>query len=255
MRYPDEERMPEGPYRATPPEPEATTKLARLATEGQHRILEASERAAAARQELEVRQRKVAERHLRVALGGHYGAPVRTVAHVLIAVGALMVVAFVWDVPRLLRIVPGVIVLLGGLLVRWLAPPVATRARVDAERRWARSLPFTMEGYFEVLAGEPRRDFRLAVSVTWSDPGRSPSEDVLRGVLGRLDTGADIVSDDRAAVTLRSRAISCVTGFRVNDEHVYRNTRIVAYVHDLVDEVLLPLHEKHAILRVSLARS
>src|SRR5580704_4824074 len=99
--------MPDGPYREGPPEPEGAVDLARLAAEGQHRTLDASARAAAAQQRQSEKQRAAAERHVRVALGGHYGSPVRVVSGALIVAGAMAsTAAFFADTDALLLGVP-----------------------------------------------------------------------------------------------------------------------------------------------------
>jgi hypothetical protein len=48
--------------------------------------------------------------------------------------------------------------------------------------------------------------------------------------------------------------ISGDTWIQSNGGPVKRNTRIVPYVHDLVDKVLLPLYRDCPIARISIAR-
>jgi len=240
--------MPDAPYRADPPQPEATKELARLAAEGQSRILQAS----AAPAKIEEKKRRAGERHVRVALGGHHGAPVRTASYVLIGVAALASVgALLWGAGMLWLGLP---LLIGALAVRWYAPPKATLAQVARERAWVASLPFALEGYFDVLAGEPQLSCHLSVTLAWNEARLAPSEDVVRAVFGVLDTGTRVESRDGAAV-IRSSLLSGRTWIQLEDGPLSRNTKIVAYVHSLVDKVLLPLHRSCAIARVSLTRA
>jgi hypothetical protein len=241
--------VPDEPYRPSPPGLGEDTDLARLAAEGQRRILEAKAGRAGAGRDAGARTR---DRNLRVALGGYYGAPIRTTSYVLIAAGiGLLTGGFFWHAESVVVLWP---VLLGGVLLRVLATPLATPARVAAERAWQTSLPFTLEGYFETLADEPALSMRLAIELQWNSDGRSAGEEAIQGLLGLVDTDAEVHVHERATVRIQSGVISGDTWIQSNGGPVKRNTRIVPYVHDLVDKVLLPLYRDCPIARISIAR-
>jgi len=249
--------MGQAPYRPEPSASEADAELARLAAEGQHRILEAHASGD------DTRDR---ERRIRVALGAHYGTPLRKWCVAAAGIGLLATVLVAMVTPHLVGLAISVCVV-GPLVlcfVSLVVEPAATRARVAAERAWATSLPFPVDGYFEVLGAEARLISHLEMTISWTDPRLPPSVDVLRGVFGRIDTEAQVEAHQEAIV-IRSGSISGYTGItrsatrsRQTGEWtsgaVYRNTRFVAYVHRLVDEVLLPLHRSQSIARVSLTR-
>jgi hypothetical protein len=244
--------MPDEPYRPSPQVSEASTELARLAAEGQRRILDASASQAAVERRVDEKKR---ERRLRTALGGHYGSPVRIASLALIAVGVLMWVGGLACAGDTFLVFPlGLLIIIGGFLVRVFAPPIATRRRVASEGTWASSLPFTMEGYFEALASPPSSECRLMIRLAWGDAAPAREAGAVQGVFGVIDTGAQVESEQDGTLSIRTGSISGRTGIRVNQMDVYRNTRLVAYVHDLVDKVLLPLHRSHALARVSLTR-
>jgi hypothetical protein len=234
------------PYR---PRPAESSELARLAVEGQQRIREAQGRASS---QLDARPSR-RDWNVRVALGGYYGAPVWTASYVLGTTGLVALVVALVTSPTaaaVLFLVPA-----AALLIRLFAPPAANRARVAAERAWATSLPFALDGYFETLADPPAFRASLVIDVTWSGDGRGPGRDVLRQILGVVDTGASVEVCEGSTARARSGWIWCGTRVRLNRAAITRNTRIVAYVHDLVDRVLVPLHRDCPIARVSFARA
>lgn len=140
--------MPEGPYRPGPAVPDA--ELARLAAEGQRRILDAQANRAAEVQATDERKR---ERNLRIALGGRYGSPLgKALASVTVASALVTLGNLVWDFDRYSL---GELFLVATILIRVFVAPRATRARVESERRWGTSLPFVLDGYFDVLGGPP----------------------------------------------------------------------------------------------------
>lgn len=236
--------MSGGAYRPEPPSSPADEELERVAAEGQRRILEAQ---AAGRRQGDEKDR---ERHVRVALGGHYYGPfVRASAITLVVVGATAVAAAAFvDVDA---VGWGASALFGGLLLL-LWTPRATRARVEAEKAWVGSLPFAMAGYFDVLGAEPALGMNLVVSIVWRE-GLSAPSGTLQGVLGVLDADARVLACDAAGARVRSGSISGWTGLRTRG-FVHRNTRLVGYVHRLVEEVLLPLDRAGRLGRVSLGR-
>ena len=123
--------MPDEPYRPAPPSPPTGGELERLAAAGQRRILEAS----AAR---DATATVAAEKNVRIALGGHYGAPVRRTAYAMIAAGLALAVADTWWAAGLFF--PGLATAAVGALVRVFAEPRAFRPR-----RWETIKPSVYE--------------------------------------------------------------------------------------------------------------
>jgi len=244
--------MTDEPYRPAAPDQAASPELERLVREGQQRLSQQSAQRQLALAGAGASARTAAERNIRVALGGYYGgSPVRVVAVGLIVVGGLAACgAFAWA-GALVLAVPSVTL---GIVLRIFAPPVGTRSRVAAEQAWLASVPFVLEGYFELLGQEPQGGCHLRVAVTWGDAAAAPGDDTTRAALAVVDTAAVVKSRTGATVVVRSGSISGRTNLVVGDQYVHRNTGIVRYVHDLVDRVLLPLHRSSPIARVSLTR-
>lgn len=237
--------MTDGGYRSGPPTPDE--ELARRAAEGQRRILEAR----AIQNARPAVSEKDRERNIRIALGAHDSGPLlRIVAVALIVTGALSLAAVAFF--DLEVVAWGVLGLFAGPLLQVWAPR-ATRARVRAEEAWVQSLPFAMTGYFEVLGDRPALGMTLVVSIAWRDAS-APDEGTLQGLLGTLDTAARVVSRDATTACVRSGGISGRTGIKSPGVVTQRNTRLVGYVHRLVDEVLLPLDRSSRLERVSLSR-
>jgi hypothetical protein len=252
--------MPDGPYRPPPSTSEADADLARRAAEGARRQREADA-------SLAVAQTAGAEKNLRVAVGGHFGSPWRTVPVVVGVLLAAVDVLFLLTLPlsgtdpNFTTNFPLTLFTFMGaafaLFVALFASPTATRARVAAEKAWAASLPFALEGYFDVLAAEPVAWCSLEITLAWADAGGAPSLETVQGILATIDTAARVAPcGGGTEVGIRSDLISGATGISTggkrNPRYVYRNHRFVAYTHRLVDEVLLPLHRSHAIARVSM---
>lgn len=232
-------------------------ELARLAREGEARLR-------AAQQGQHASAGEAAERNLRTALGPVRGAPVRRA--LLAALGvclAAIVVGVALAVTGGEREVFGVAIPIFanvsafacfGLFSAYMfVPPMASRAGVEAERAWAASLPFPMDWYFELLASEPRALSRIRVELWWAGQGVDPQ--TLQGLIALFDTAARVERSDHAHAAFTTGPISGMTGIRVNRVPVYRNHRLGAAVHRLVDVVLLPLHRNAPLARVKLSRA
>ncbi len=199
-------------------------KLAKLAAEGRQRIADAAASESIARHAAAESKR---DKNLRAALGAYYGTPPRKVAILLMVVSP--VALFGWILLALLHdyyldvnkaaavtlapvgglwwIAPiSCFVFVGAILTRFAMTPLATRARVDTERAWTRSLQFGMEdSYFDVLADDPESECRLAIDIEWrADP---PSLDVVQGVVGMVDTGARVERKEGNLVHIGTGAI------------------------------------------------
>ncbi len=251
--------MNDRPYRPAPDVSEDDAALARLAAEGQHRILEAGAREADARQESGEGKR---ERNVRIALGAYHGTPVRKASYALMGVGALVIVAVGIESPAfgstgaVVSFLVGMLAATGGFLIRVLSAPIATRAELAAERAWTKSLPFAMDGYFEMLAAEPTLECELVLELEWT-PGHVPTPETVQGLLGTWDTGARVQPLEEA-LCIRSSTFECGRLHNANNWYgsdALRPTRhLVDKVHGLVTTILQPLHRSHAIARVSLRR-
>jgi len=251
--------MNDRPYRPAPDVSEDDAALARLAADGQHRILEASAREAEGRRESDEGKR---EKNVRIALGAYRGTPLRRASYALMGVGALVLVAVGIESPDfgsagvVAIFLVGMLAATGGLLIRVWATPAATTATVAAEKAWAKSLPFAMDGYFEILAAEPTLECQLVLELEWA-PGRVPTPETVQGLLGTWDTGARVQPLEKA-LCIRSGTFECGQLYNANTWYgsdALRPTRhLVGKVHGLVTTVLQPLHRSHAIARVSLRR-
>lgn len=225
---------PPTPGRAPSPE------LLRLAAEGARNIERADQR-----------QLEQGEQHMRVALGAHYGSARQRGLYVPLVVGAGLVAAMASGLLSIDYLTAGMAVLLLGALGVAFLDPVAGDARVASERAWLAARPFPVRGYFEALQQRPVAGAVLLVQLRFA--GETPPLDLVQGVLARIDPDAGVQSAGGGLV-LQSGRVSGVTGIRINKVPVYRNHRIVPYVHRLVDEVLAPLHATYPIDQVELTR-
>jgi hypothetical protein len=196
---------------------------------------------------------------LQDALGEHYVSPARRRWRVTAAVGLLLVVVsaavgtVVGDSLALPLGIPGLALLVAGLALASTATR-ASPAQVEAERAWPSSLPFRLEGYFEVLAHHSEAQCGLDVELQWQSAAAAPGDDLLLAAWAAHDRGARIHGRSGDTVTVRSSSIAS-PGQQMRTLTVYRNTKLPAFVHGLVDRVLVPLHRRHALARVSLRRS
>lgn len=243
--------MPDEPYRCAPPQTD--DELARLAREGQMRIEAAKHgRSEAAR---------VGEtKHLRVAIGAVRGSPIKRVLIGFIALGlssiatGIALSAATNDATFVPFIPVGFLTAFGSFMFFVFVPPLASMAQVEEERRTIASLPFPIDGYFDVLSAEPRALARLEVGIAFADPMAAEPQTV-QGLMGLLDTDAQVGRSDGTTVTVTTGQISGITGIRINGVPVYRNHRMSKYLRNLVEQVLLPLHRSRPLARVRIART
>lgn len=225
--------------------PRPSQELQRLAEEGA--------RNAARANQVEQRLRQLEEdMHLRVALGAHYGSPRRRwCAAVAVGGGALLVAMAAEALSTDLQGV-ATVALCAGFFGAALLQPAASSERVDAERRWVEALPFVLDGYFDCLAQPPQPVIALLLDVRFAHS--APARDLFRGLLGRADPGARLEGEGAGRIVAQSRPVSGSTGRRINGKVVYRSHRLVPYVHQLIDRVLLPLHAEYPLSEVRLER-
>ncbi|WAS98003.1 hypothetical protein [Nannocystis punicea] len=223
------------PGRAPSPE------LLRLAEEGARNIQRADQS-----------QLAQADKHMRVALGVHHGSGRQRAFYVPLVVGAGLVASMASGYLAVDYLTAGMAVLLLGVLGVSFVEPVAGAGELERERAWLAGRPFPVRGYFEALQQRPVSGAVLMVQVRFA--GETPPLDLVQGVLGRIDANPGVQQAGDRDLVLRSGLISGATGIRINKVPVYRNHRIVPYVHRLVDEVLAPLHATYPIDQVDLTR-
>jgi hypothetical protein len=242
--------MPDEPYRPAPTEP--NPELEKLAAEGRARI-QAANRAAPAP------HAPPADLELRAALGSRYVSPLRAASYASFVLGVVLgLVGFVGPLRddttvTVVAEILGMLLLAGGIAVSSTdAAKRASAAQVGAERRWVQSLPFAMNGYFEVLEGPAEKECRLLVELEWL-AAPAPADETILGVWGLHDTGVRIDKRVGSIVTIRSGPISG-NGVQLSIYWIYDNRSIPRFVHGLVDRVLVPIHRSQPLARVSLRR-
>lgn len=194
--------------------------------------------------------------NMRVALGAHYGSTRQRVFFVLIALGVLVMVApatglIAEPVPAwhgALAFGLGLVGVLGAAILE----PVASKARIAAEERYIKEQPFPVDGYFDVLKNTPQPTTRLQIEVHFR--GAPPEQELFQNLVARTDSSASVHMTGSTGIIV-SAPISGATGVRVNNQFVYRNHRIVPYVHRLLDEVLAKVHGAHPIAMVRITPS
>lgn len=239
----------QGPYRP-PPGPGPDPELARLAAQGQQRRMEAAHNHA-------VEQRIDGSGHLKTAIGAYRGSTLKRVllsALLLgIAAGATGVVLSSVGYAEIGGyLIPG---FLGAFIMFFafmFAPPIASQGAIAAERAWMMGLPFQLTGYFELLSAEPRHARTVRYQIRWQDGARPPEQQLLHSIFGAVDPQARVEHADHNGALISSGAVSGQTGIRVNRVPVYRNHRLPAHIHGVVDQVLVTLHRSHPIAQVTL---
>lgn len=216
-------------------------ELLRLAAEGARNI-----------QRADASQLAKADQHVRVALGAHFGSPRRWLFFVLTAIGAGLIAATSTDLLAVQLAPVGMAVMMGGAFGAAFLSPAVNDAGLERERAWLASRPFPLAGYFEALRQPPTSGALLLVRVRFA--GEVPPVDLVQGLLGRIDPKGAVQSAGVRELLLQSGLISGATGIRVNKVPVYRNHRIVGYVHRLADELLAPLHASYPLAEVELTR-
>lgn len=236
-----------GPYRPhPPPDPE----LARLAMQGKQRRAEL----AAGRR---VGQQKAGVGHLRTAIGAYRGSPLKRCMLAAIALGLLsgglgVALAEVGNTEIGAISMPGFVIAFILFMIYVFVPPIASQGAMTAEQAWMRALPFELRGYFEALSDEPSYERSMEYEIVWQDGATTPHAALVHGVFGAVDPNARLDHADARAARIIGSAVSGATGIRTNRVPVYRNHRLAAHVHDVVERALLPLHRSHPIARVSI---
>jgi hypothetical protein len=233
------------PFRDPPDKPSA--ELTRLASAG--RAARSSAQDAAVGD-----ARAAGDRHLHEALAATHGAP-RNQARKLGA-GACLMVALVMmlaheSVPAPIGVATlalGIVLAVAGGVMS----PRVSDAALEEERKWTRSLPFALDGYFEVLSAKPRAEGGVRAHITWSEDTRAVDEALLADAFAAVDPVARLDQADETGVVFASGPIRGETGARINREPVLRNHAYPAYVRDLVTKVLVPLAKSYPMIRVRL---
>lgn len=240
----------QGPYRP-PPGPGPDPELARLAAQGQQRRM-------AMAQEHQAEMHSSGKGHLSTAIGAYRGSTLKRVMLAVIilslASGALGAILAAVGLPEVTGfLVPGFVIAFVVFMIWVFIPPIASQGAIAAEQAWATSLPFQLAGYFEVLSGQPSFQRTVTFEIRWQPgPQRPPDRQLLISVISAVDPHARVQHADESSATLTTGAISGHTGIRVNRVPVYRNHRIPAHLHGLIDQVLVTIHRSHPIAMVTL---
>lgn len=241
----------QGPYRPAPQVPPPDPELARLATEGKRRRMEAASGQ-------EIAERTAGDHHLRTAIGAYRGSTIKRVVLVVLiggtALGALGVALTSLGAHESgVLLFPGFAVAFICVFLAAFIPPIASRGAVAAEQDWAMALPFQLTGYFDVLSADPRPARRVVYEIVWQEGSRPPDTNLLHGIIGAVDPEARVDRVDARGATITSGAVSGATGITTNQRPVYRNHRFCKSIHGVVEQVLLPLHRTYPIAHVTLA--
>jgi hypothetical protein len=191
------------------------------------------------------------DRNLRVALGAHYGTLLGRLSFALGVGGGGLLLAILGDVVGE-RWLPGALLCMTlGMLGGFLLTPVAGRRRVARETAWLASQPFPLSGYLEVLRSLPQPATGLLARVHFT--GEAPPLELVRGLLGRVDPLGAVILEG-GVIVLRGAPISGSTEIHTQKVPVFRNHRLIPYVHGLVEQVLAPLHARYPIGRIEFSR-
>lgn len=250
---PDEPAMSE-PYRAPDADADAVDEsererldadLRRLAREGAERRTSVETAAYADR-------KKAGHRNLRIAVGAYRGSALKRNLAVAVTGAGLVgtvVMIIVFEPKMSAAVILIALTLLLSVLLTM--PPLASKEAIAAEEQWVAALPFRLEGYFEVLSGEPSVYRIVVYDLSWSGEDWAHAA-LLEDVVAAVDPKATVepFADGRARVV--SGPISGWTNIkRGKTSYVTRNHRIPAAVHAMVD-VLVSLHRRYPLARVSL---
>lgn len=252
--------MPNEPYRPAPAHLEEDAALARLAAEGQRKIHDAALKQGQSTRSQEEIDRDVL---IRAGIGAHFGSPRRRLAGAGVVAVAVIVLALIVlgtagdamgvDRATVETLIP-TLVLVASLvftvaMVLLGLQPLATPARVEAERAWVASLPYRLEGYFDVLGKSGHVATHLIFALEWAGPAPDPS--LVQGVVGTLDPAAQL-QNNSGPLEIRSDAMPAgfVSTLSRGGRYAQNNRQLVAYTHALVDRVLAPIHARHPLSRV-----
>ena len=229
---------------ATGPDPE----LLRLAAKGTARRAHAASTAP-------VTQDRDGDQHLRLAIGAYRGSALRRALLVLPITSALVGGVLVLQQQGPDRGAVGALVFGAtmALFFLWLfVPPIASRGAMAREADWVDALPFELVGYFEMLSETPRLARHVTFEIQWEEGAQPPDRDLLFSALGAVDPEACVESSTDSGAFLISGSVSGQTAIRKNRVPVYRNHALPGRVHDIVDQLLVPLHRSHPMARVSI---
>ena len=239
------------PHRPEPPSPDP--ELARLATQGQQRRMQAE---AEQRDE----QAELGRRHLRIAIGAYRGSTLKraalaSVAAVVLVAASAAVLEAIGQVDTGSVLVPALFFVAFLLFMTWaFLPSYASERAIAAEQRWVNSLPFRLTGYFDVLSAWPQHSQSVEYQIQWQPETRPPDASHLHGAVCAVDPHARLDRVDGTGATITGGPVSGHTGRVVNRVPIHWNHRIPAHVHAVVEQVLGALHRSHPIAEVTLSR-
>lgn len=197
-------------------------------------------------------------KHLAVAIGAYRGSPIKKITWAVLVSGLVMgavgVALQVMGIGIGGALIPGFMISFICIFVLAFVPPYASQGAVREEAAWGERLGFPLYGYFELLAGQPEWSCTVAFEIRFLDPMRQPDPGLLMNVLGALDPDGNVEPWNAGSVRFRSGSVSGATGIRINNVPVYRNHKLPAYVHTIVDGALLTLHRSYPLASVSVRR-
>ncbi len=200
----------------------------------------------------EVERQRAANRRLRYAIGAYRGSAMkRTVLAILTVCSLAGVVIVLVSAPMLAVVVislAGTLLLVAVLLVA----PLASKGAIAAEAQWVASLPFRLEGYFELLSGTPEVTRIIIYDVSWAG-GHTPDTTFLQNVVAAIDPKASVEHSDAGRARIISGPVLGLTSVKKTpSSYVTANHGIPPSVHTLVEQVLLSVHLRYPLARVSL---
>lgn len=195
--------------------------------------------------------------HLRTAIGAYRGSTLKRcmLAAILLClvsggVGAALSAAGNPEIGSFF--IPGFVIAFVVFMIYVFVPPMASEGAMNAEQQWVRALPFELQGYFETLGAQPSAARSIRYEIVWQDGTRTPDPALVHSVFGAVDPKARLDHADARAARVLGGLVSGITGIRINRVSIYRNHRLPAHIHAVVEQVLLTLHRSHPIARVSL---
>lgn len=198
-----------------------------------------------------VERQRDGQRHLQIAIGAYRGSAMKRTAVAIAVAAGLVASASVLLTAPVLAVAVVAIAVTVVIVAAVAVPPLASPATIAAEERWVTSLPFRLEGYFEVLSRTPAPTRTVVYDVWWA-AGHGPDTTFLENVVAAVDPAARVERRDAEGARIVSGPISGITSVKQSSRsYVSRNHKIPPSVHALVERVLVALHRRYPLARVS----
>lgn len=230
----------------------AQRHLAELAAEGRRQQTSAIDAEEAESRRVERQERREVERLGRANVRAALLESPRGAAPPLLAISIgcvvagtvlLLIAEGLWSVVGLALIL---LASFGFFAARWV---VGIRL-VAVERRWLRSLPFPVRGYFRVLGDSPSEERTVRLRIRFRDA--VPEREVLEGILGRvhLPATARLAGGAGPTWTVESGPIRTV----IIDDVAPTNASAAWWMRSVINEALTPLHQAYPLRGVEFRR-